>query len=94
MNGYDKYPKDINKAIDYFNIASNNGILDATLELFFYYSKKYLSSRDDVDKELLLKYKTIIEGHNKYDDKLRERIEHTLNELSNKKEINIDCLID
>ena len=46
------------------------------------------------DKELLLKYKTVIEGHNKYDDKLRERIEHTLNELSNKKEINIDCLID
>jgi TPR repeat protein len=94
MNGYDKYPKDVNKAIEYFNIASNNGILDATLELFFYYSKKYLSSRDDVDKELLLKYKVAIEGHNKYDDKLRERIEHTLNELSNKREINIDCLID
>jgi TPR repeat protein len=93
MNGYDKYPKDVNKAIEYFNIASNNGILDATLELFFYYSKKYLSSRDDVDKELLLKYKVAIEGHNKYDEKLRERIEHTLNELSNKREINIDCLI-
>ena len=94
MNGYDKYPKDISKAIEYFNIASNNGILDASLELFFYYSKKYLDTRDDVDKELLLKYKSVIESHNKYDDELRERIEYTLGELSSKREINVDCLID
>ncbi len=94
MNGYDKYPKDINKALEYFNIASDNGVLEASMELFFYYSNKYLSSRDSIDKDMLFKYKKVIEGHKKYDSKLRERIEHTLNELSNKKEIDIDCLID
>ena len=94
MNGYDKYPKDENKALEYFNIASNNGVLEASVELFFYYSKKYLNSRDEVDKELLLKYKAVIECHDKYNDKLRSRIESTLKELSDKKEINIDCLID
>ena len=94
MNGYDKYPKDVNKALEYLDIASNNGILEASLELFFYYSKKYLSSRDTIDKDLLLKYKVMIEGHSKYDDKLRNRIEDILKDISNKKEINIDCLID
>ena len=94
MNGYDKYPKDTNKAIEYLNIASNNGILEASIELFFYYSKKYLTNKDEVDKELLLKYKSVIECHDKYNDKLRERIESTLKEINNKKEINIDCLID
>ena len=94
MNGYDKYPKDVNKALEYLDIASNNGVLEASLELFFYYSKKYLSSRDTIDKDLLLKYKVMIEGHSKYDDKLRNRIEDILKDISNKKEINIDCLID
>ena len=94
MNGYDKYSKDVNKAIEYYDIASNNGVLEASLELFFYYSKKYLSSREDVDKELILKYKKVIESHTKYDDKLREKIEHILCDLSNKKEINIDCLMN
>ena len=94
MNGYDKYPKDINKALEYLNIASDNGVLEAMIELFFYYSNRYLSNRDDVDKELLLKYKKMIELHSKYDDKLRVKIEDKLKELSKKKEINIDCLID
>ena len=59
-----------------------------------YFSKKYLTNKDEVDKELLLKYKSVIECHDKYNDKLRERIESTLKEINNKKEINIDCLID
>lgn len=93
MNGYDKYSKDLNKAIEYFNIASEAGILDASLELFFYYSNEYLSSRDTIDKDMILKYKKVIESHSKYDDKLRKRIEEVLEDLSNKKEINIDCIL-
>ena len=94
MNGYDKYPKDVNKALEYYKIASDAGILEASLELFFYYSDNYLKTRDEVDKELLFKYKLAIEKHSKYDDNLREKIEIELDKLKNKREINVDCLID
>ena len=94
MNGYDKYPKDVNKALEYYKIASDAGILEASLELFFYYSDNYLKTRDEVDKELFFKYKLAIEKHSKYDDNLREKIEIELDKLKNKREINVDCLID
>ena len=93
INGYDKYSKDENKALEYYNVASDNGILEASLELFFYYSKKYLSTRDNVDKDLLLKYKLVIERHHKYNEELKSRIEYVLKDLSSKKEIDVDCLI-
>ena len=93
INGYDKYSKDENKALEYYDIASDNGILEASLELFFYYSKKYLSTRDNVDKDLFLKYKLVIERHEKYNENLKNRIEYILKEISSKKEIDVDCLI-
>mgnify|MGYP003295750771 CR=1 FL=1 len=38
MNGYDsKYNKDIDKAVEYLDIASSNNILNASLELFYFY---------------------------------------------------------
>ena len=93
MNGYDKYSKDINKAIEYYKIASDAGIIEASIELFMYYSNNYLKTRDDVDKELFLKYKLAIEKHSKYNKELRESLEKELEQLADKKEINVDSLL-
>ena len=94
MNGYDsKYNKDIDKAVEYLDIASSNNILNASLELFYFFCNKYLSSKDIRDKELILLYKERIEGHNSYNEKLRIEIENKINEIVNKKEINIDSIV-
>ena len=94
MNGYDsKYNKDIDKAVEYLDIASSNNILNASLELFYFYCNEYLNSKDIRDKELILLYKERIEGHNSYNEKLRIEIENKIDEIVNKKEINIDSIV-
>jgi hypothetical protein len=85
--------EDYFKAIEYYKIASDAGIIEASIELFMYYSTNYLKTRDDVDKELFLKYKLAIEKHSKYSKELRESLEKELEQLADKKEINVDSLL-
>ena len=95
MNGYDsEYVKDIDKALEYFEIASSNNVLEASIELFYYYCEKYLRTKDIKDKELVIKYREVIERHNAYNDELRECVEVKINEIVNKREINIAPIVD
>ena len=93
MNGYDLISKDTKKGLEYLEIASNNKILKASIELFYYYTKMYLDSRDDYYKELLFEYKKKIEVHSEYNDELGIEIEDKIKEITTKKEINIDCIV-
>ncbi len=86
--------KDINKMIEYYDIAANNDIIEAAIELFMYYIKKYYSSRDVNDLNNVYKYKLLIESNKKYNNKIKNKIENNINILENKKEISVDWLKD
>ncbi len=95
MDGYDDVvlQRDEAKALEYLKIASDNGVLEATLELFYYYVNEYLSSRSNDIMDIVLKYKRVIETHKKYDNDIRIRIEEKILDIRNKQEINISCIV-
>lgn len=92
-NGTDKVEKDNNKYLNYLDIASNNGILLATIELFYYYCSKYLNNREKGTLEKINFYKEVIECNKEYNDNLRIDIESKLKEIVKKKAIDISCIV-
>lgn len=89
-NGYDLIPvaKDENKYLNYLNIASNNNILDASIELLTYYVSKYLLSRNSDYYTNIMELKTKIETHPKYNNNICQQVENIIIDIINKKEIN------
>lgn len=92
-NGYEMIKKDNEKYCRYLELASSNGLLVASIELFYYYCDEYLKKKDDYNKEMVLVYKKTIEDNKDYNDNIREEIENKLKEIVERKEINIDCII-
>lgn len=90
MNGYDTINKDEFKAIQYLEIASEHNILEARLELFKYYTKKYLRTRDEINYHKIMNYKKSIEIHDKYNEDVCKTVEKMIKELKSKREININ----
>lgn len=85
--------KNLNKAIEYFKIASNHNIIEATEELFYIYTNNYLITRSDKDYQELLYYKDKIEKHPSYNKTIKNNIENKIKEIKDKQtKINIDCL--
>lgn len=82
--------KDELKALEYFRIASKHNCFEATLELFYYYVEKYLTERDQIFYEELMKYKKTIEVSPSYNEKVKEKIEENLKKITAmSKEINL-----
>lgn len=94
LTGYDKVVlnKDEAKAIEYFTKASNNGILEATIELFKINAKKYLFFRDSHTYNEIGRLKKMIEGHHDYNKNIGEELEITINELVEKREMDMSSL--
>ena len=94
MNGYDLIAADNNKAIEYLKIASDNDVIEASMELFFIYAKEYAKKKDQYNYDKLMHYKKVIEGHKKYNKEIKDSIEYRLNEIRNRKEISIKSIDD
>lgn len=94
MNGYDNISKDLNKGIDYLEIASNANVLLAHIELFYYYCDIYLKYRLEQDKNMIYIYKDLIEMHKEYNDELKLEIENKLKNIKEINKINIECIVD
>ena len=94
LNGYETIPADKDRAIEYFKIASDNGILNASKELFYIYAREYRNNKDQYSYDRLLHYKKVIECHAKYDKNIKDEIEHTLCDIRNKQEISIKSIDD
>lgn len=92
-DGYDKVKRDKEKYCHYLELASSKNILLANIELFYYYCEEYLNDRNEYNLEMIKMYKELVEYDKKYDDVLRKEIEFKLKEISNKREINIDCIV-
>lgn len=69
------------KAKEYFKIASDNNILDATIELFFLTIEEYLTTREKKLLKEISHLKRKIETNVNYDEELRRKIEESLNKI-------------
>lgn len=72
---------DREKAREYFNIASENNILVATIELFFLTLEDYLNIRDKKVLKEVYSLKKKIEMHESYNEALKKQIETELEKI-------------
>lgn len=80
--------KDENKAISFFKDASNNNILEASIELLYYYIKK---DKQKYSNEIN-NYINLIESHKKYNNTIKKEIETTIKNIKEKELINKDII--
>ena len=92
LNGYENIKKDYNKAISYLEIAKDNNILPAIVLLFTIKAKNYKENKSSIIYNELLNLKVLIENHNDYNNVLRNNINSLLNDINNKKSINLALL--
>ena len=86
--------KDINKALEYYKIASDNGVIDASIRLLYYYVRKYLQFKNDDDKRSIYYYKKEIELNERYNDVVRLQVESAIKEIYKNKDISLDYLFE
>ena len=91
-NSYAYVDKDINKAIEYFEKASDFGILEASLELLVIYSTIYIKNKNNDTYLNLLRIVNRIEKHENYNNELKDRINNILKDIKNNKHIDLDLL--
>lgn len=94
LDGFEDIPKNEQKALEYLEIASENNILEATIELFIYYARIYKHTKDQEVYNYILILKDIIETHDNYNKNIKDKIETILKELKNKDEINVKLIED
>ena len=94
INGYDIVAKDYNKALEYYRIASEHDVLEASVELFYIYAKDYMRKKDQYSFDKIMHYKKVIESHKNYNQDLKDQIENKLSEIRNKKEISVKSIED
>lgn len=72
-------------ALEYLNDASNNNILDSSIELLYYYTNNF-------QLEKINHYISLIEHHPKYNQNIKKIIEESLIKLKEKEPINKNIL--
>ncbi|NMA51335.1 MAG: sel1 repeat family protein [Mollicutes bacterium] len=92
LYGNEVVKKDENKAIEYLNIAKNNHILEAYLELIKYYIIKYNKTKEKGYYYLCEQLIDDISKEDKYNNKIKKDVEKLLKLI--KQEIDVKLLID
>ena len=90
QNGFESIPKDLNKYLEYMNIASDNNIIEASIDLFLYYYELYI--KGETNKDNIYVYKKKIESNIKYSMKDKELIKQAMKNISHKEEMEIELL--
>ena len=84
--------KDINKAINYLTLASNNNIIEASILLLYIYVDKYLKELDTSIISRIKELTLTIEKHPKYNKEIKKEIDSNLLKLKQNKKIKIDII--
>lgn len=84
---------DKNKAIKYLIVASDNGIIDANILLFYYYIECYLKNKDSSKLAYVYEYKKKIETNSQYNNTIKREIENALKKISTHNDIDITLII-
>ena len=83
--------KDENKALEYYNIASDNNIIEASIDLLYIYVDKFLKSKDNAYLKIIYQLKNKIESNCKYNINIKKEIENKLKLLKDNS-INLDII--
>ena len=84
---------DKNKAIEYLMVASDNGIIEANILLFYYYIECYLKNKDSSNLAYVYEYKKKIETDSQYNSTIKREIENALKKISTHNDIDISSII-
>lgn len=84
--------KNINKAIEYLEIASNNNLIEAQILLLYIYSSNYVKEKNDKLYNKIESLINKIETNNNYNITYKKEIEKNLKIIKENKKINIDIL--
>ena len=86
--------RDEQRALKYYEIASDHGIMEAALDLFLYYAGKYRNDKNHDWLDKVYKYKREIEQNKKFNEKIEKEINDKLSKICNQKEIDISFLLN
>lgn len=82
--------KDLEKAIKYYKIAGENGIIEALIELVRIYISKYMESYENIYKKEIFKYVNLIEINENYNDEIKKQVEEMVENIKKNHKITID----
>lgn len=85
--------KDINKAIEYLNIASEHKHIKSTILLLYLYSKEYTLTKDEYSINKIKELVKIIESHPEYNEETKKDIEYNLKQIKKDNKINLDIIL-
>ena len=91
QNGFESIKKDNTKYLEYLNIASDNNIIEASIDLLLYYYEMYLKNGTEKDKIYI--YKNKIESNKNYSKKHKDLIEQALSNMQEKDNMEIELLV-
>lgn len=84
---------DINKAIEYLNIASKHNHIKSSILLLYLYSEKYTTNKDPYILNKIKEQVKIIENHPEYNEETKKDIEHNLKIIKKDNKINLDIIL-
>lgn len=73
--------KNINTYLEYMDIASKHNLIEASMELLYYYVNQYKVKRLDSYRIKIMEYKKDIECNPKFDINYKKEIEKTIDEI-------------
>lgn len=84
--------KNTQKAINLLTKSSNNNLLEATIELFYYYCNKYFKNKQEENLSTINKLISKIENHPNFNKEHKLIIEENITKIKNKITINRELL--
>ena len=84
--------KNINKAQEYLEIASNNNLIEAQILLLYIYSSNYVKEKNSKLYSKIEKLVNKIENNTNYNIDYKKEIDKNLKIIKESKKINIDIL--
>lgn len=82
--------KDICRYLEYMEIAFDNGVIDAGMELFLYYVKEYYKNKDMSIEMKIDDYKKRLESHRNFTIEMKEKLENDIRKIKEKVKIEWD----
>lgn len=81
-------------AIKYLNDASNNNILEASIELLYYHTNNYLKENSNTTLTIINSLITKIENHTNFNNIYKLNIEENIKKIKNKKNNKLNVILN
>ena len=93
LTGNTVLTKDINKVIDYLNLASKHNHIKSSILLLLLYAEDYISNHRKENVTKIIELTKIIESHEEYTKDIKEEIEIILKKIKEDNKINLDIIL-